>query len=515
MDILSDLPDRIHGILAEGAKAGPDRIAITDERGVDWSYADMMSTVELVVTELKDLGIRAGDRVMIVCENSIAAIMLMYATSRLDAWGVMTNARLSDRELELIEQDSQPRRVLYTNVVSAEAAAHADAAGAEPVQFSGIGEVRITKQNDAVKAEETHQDGAKQAAILIYTTGTTGHPKGVMLSHRNLCFVACRGARTRTIFPEDVSWCIMPISHSYGLVLLQQMLFAGGRVKIMPRFDVATTLDAIGSGEITIFNAVPALLSRVIAYVEKNGVVMQPNNLRYAYCGTAPLDLSLREKAEEIFGVVLHNGYGLTETSPSISRSIYEKGSGVINVGPAIPHVDIKVVDADGAEVAQGETGELLVKGPNVMLGYYGQPDLTSQVIDEDGYLHTGDLVSVNERGEIAIQGRSKELIIRSGFNVYPQEVEAALNAHSTVLNAAVIGIPVEGNEEIIAFVELVPEGSVDTAELAAFIEGQLARYKRPQRIFILERLPMAPNGKIRKHELKHYVEQPKIDARA
>jgi acyl-CoA synthetase (AMP-forming)/AMP-acid ligase II len=273
----------------------------------------------------------------------------------------------------------------------------------------------------------------------------------------------------------------------------------------MPRFDIEKTLGAVASGEVTILNAVPALLGRAIAFIEQNNLVMRPNRLRYAYSGTAPLDLLLREKAEQIFGVVLHNGYGLTETSPTISRTVYEKGSGEINIGCAIPGVTIKVVGVDGGEVAEGATGELLVKGPNVMLGYYRQPELTSEVIDAEGFLRTGDLVSLNASGEIAIQGRSKELIIRSGFNVYPQEVESALNAHPAVVNTAVVGFPAEGNEDIVAFVELVPGLSVEPEELATFIETALARYKRPQRIIVLPQLPMAPNGKIRKHELRNY----------
>jgi acyl-CoA synthetase (AMP-forming)/AMP-acid ligase II len=505
MDLLSNLPERIHRILDEGAQRGKWRIAITDESGVDWSYARIISAVEQVAIEMSDLGVRPGDRVMIVCENSIAAIVLMYAASRLDAWAVMTNARLSARELALIIEDSQPRRIFYTSVVSPDANSHAMQNGAAPIDFSGIGVVKVGEANKGAVPEKVFQDPAKQVAVLIYTTGTTGRPKGVMLSHRNLSFVAARGKRTNTIFADDVAWCIMPISHSYGLVLLQGMLFAGARLKIMPRFDIEKTLGAVASGEVTILNAVPALLGRAIAFIEQNNLVMRPNRLRYAYSGTAPLDLLLREKAEQIFGVVLHNGYGLTETSPTISRTVYEKGSGEINIGCAIPGVTIKVVGVDGGEVAEGATGELLVKGPNVMLGYYRQPELTSEVIDAEGFLRTGDLVSLNASGEIAIQGRSKELIIRSGFNVYPQEVESALNAHPAVVNTAVVGFPAEGNEDIVAFVELVPGLSVEPEELATFIETALARYKRPQRIIVLPQLPMAPNGKIRKHELRNY----------
>jgi acyl-CoA synthetase (AMP-forming)/AMP-acid ligase II len=215
----------------------------------------------------------------------------------------------------------------------------------------------------------------------------------------------------------------------------------------------------------------------------------------------------LRQNVERVFGVVLHNGYGLTETSPTISRTQYAKGSDEINIGPPISGVEIKIVGADGNEVEDGLPGELLVRGPNVMLGYYGQPELTADAIDEHGYLKTGDIVSRNARGEMIMQGRSKELIIRSGFNVYPPEIEAVLNTHPTVLNSAVVGRSVEGNEEIIAFVEPVPGSCIETDDLFTLIEEQLARYKKPQQIIVMPQLPVAPNGKIRKHDLKKYAE--------
>ncbi len=508
MDLLSNLPRRIHLILEEGAGRAASRIAFTDENGLDWSYRQVIDTVEAVAAEMRRLGIRPGDRVMIVCENSIAAIVLMYATSRLDAWAVMTNARLSQHELGLIETDCRPRRVFYTQAVSTEAEAHARSADADTEVFTGIGELKLGKLIESSASEPIHDDPAQQVAVLIYTTGTTGRPKGVMLSHRNLTFVACRGKRTETILSDDVGLCLMPISHSYGLTTMQGMLFAGGRLKIMPRFSLTRAIDAVKDGDLTIFTAVPALLTRVVAHVEQTGITLTPNRLRYVYTGSAPLDLSLRRSVERIFGVVLHNGYGLSETSPTISRTQYEKGTDEINIGPPIPGIRIKIVGPDGQEVPDGSPGELLVQGPNVMLGYYGQQELTDAAIDRDGYLRTGDIVSRNDRGELVIQGRSKELIIRSGFNVYPIEVEAVLNAHPSVLNSAVVGRAVEGNEEIVAFVEFVPGASTEVAELLTYLDTQLARYKKPQRIVALAQLPVAPNGKIRKHDLKKYAEE-------
>jgi len=504
LDFLAELPCRIHKILEEGATFGDSRTAFTDENGIDWSFRRLIDTVEAVSVEMRALGVRPGDRVMIICENSIGAIVLLYAASRLDAWAVLANARLSKHELSLIEEDCEPRRIFRTHAIASEP--NAEDGDADVQKFTGIGNVAVGPLNESSQPEVVQEGPAEQVAVLVYTTGTTGRPKGVMLSHRNLIFVSSRGRRTQSLSPDDVALCVMPISHSYGLVLMQGMLYAGARMKIMPRFSLQEALDAVRGGELTVFNAVPAMLARVVAHVEQTGEKLTPNNLRYVYTGTAPLDLSLRKNVERLFGVVLQNGYGLTETSPTISRSHYAIGTDDVHIGPPIQGVEVRIVGPDGRDVPDGTPGELLVRGPNVMLGYYRQPKATAEVIDEDGYLHTGDIVSRNEKGELVIQGRSKELIIRSGFNVYPPEVEAALNAHPSILNSAVVGRRVEGNEEIIAFVEMLPKRQCVEDEIKNFLKSRLAQYKLPQQIIVMQDLPVAPNGKIKKNDLKKYL---------
>ena len=270
VDYLTSLPRRIHLIVDEGAKAGASRPALTDERGIVWSYRRLIDTIEAVAGDLARLGIRPGDRVMVVGENSIGAIVLMYAASRLDAWAVMTSARLGPHELDAIEGDCKPRRVFYTHGISAEADAAACRRGAEAEAFTGIGAIKVGKLEASAVPEEVYEDPARQVAVLIYTTGTTGRPKGVMLSHRNLAYVAGRGKRTNTLFPEDVTLCVMPISHSYGLTLLQGMLFVGAHLRIMPRFSLTQAIDAVVNGSLTAFNAVPAMLSRIIGSMMRN-----------------------------------------------------------------------------------------------------------------------------------------------------------------------------------------------------------------------------------------------------
>ncbi len=341
-------------------------------------------------------------------------------------------------------------------------------------------------------------------ATIIYTSGTTGRPKGVMLSHANLVFVASQGKRTGRILPEDVSLCLMPISHSYGLTTMQGMLFAGGRQHLMARFSVSGVAQLILAQTLTVLMAVPAVYSRLINFAKTQDRRLVPNRLRYLYTGTAPLDLTLRRQSEDVLGVVMQNGYGLTETSPTISRSGFALGSDETHIGVPIPGVEVRIAaPGTGEPVAAGTPGELLVRGPNVMVGYYRRPDLTRAVIDADGFFATGDIARQAEDGALHLEGRAKELIIRPGFNVYPQEIEAELNAHPGVFASAVVGRDVENDEEIIAFVELAPGQPVTARALAEFIAPRLTPYKRPQLIVILDALPLSPNAKILKHELK------------
>lgn len=496
------LPDRIHEILERGASHGGDRTAFIDENGERWTYDAVLAAVSAVGSELGSLGVRPGDRVMVVGENCIAFIVLMYALSRLDAWAIMVNSRLGEHEISLIESDCKPRLRLYTHLVSPQADVHADRSGASVFKFGEIGEIRIGPLDEQAAAEPVYEDSARQAAVLIYTTGSTGKPKGVMLSHRNLLYVAQPAVRGNPNRLDDVALCVMPVSHSYGLTLMQGLLYAGSSMRIMPRFDVEKAIELVRSGELTLFFAVPAMLAKVMAHIEATGKSLQPNRIRYAYTGTAPLSLDMRHKIEREFGVVLHNGYGLTETSPTISRTDYAKGTDEISIGKPIPGIEVRIVDAKGRDVGPGETGELIIKGPNVMLGYYNRPAQTAEVMTEDGFLRTGDIAGFDPQGNIVLCGRSKEIIIRSGFNIYPAEIEDVINSHPAILQSAVVGQQVDNNENIVAFVELKPGASVEPSEIIRYVGDNLASYKKPQQVILLDSIPVAPNGKVLKSVL-------------
>jgi long-chain acyl-CoA synthetase len=503
-----NLPSRIHEVLEEGAQIGVNRIAFIDECGEKWSYYDMKAAVEVAAGKLTELGVRPGDRIMLVCENSIAGILITLAASRIDAITAIINSRQSAREIDAIREDCAPRRVIYTDIVSRSAAEHANRHETKDYDFGRVGLLKVSENNEDCEPLERFEDPAKQVAVLIYTTGTTGRPKGVMLSHRNLGFIAVRGKRMGNMGPADVSLCLMPIAHSYGFAQVIASIYAATRMIVMPRFDLEKVLDLIESGTLTGFAAVPALYAKIIDSCEKTGRSLMPNALRSLLVGTAPLDLTLRRSIEDLFGVVVVNGYGLTETSPTISRSLYQFGSESVDIGAPVAGVETKLVDEDGKEVARGEPGELWVRGPNVMVGYFGNPEATAAIFDDEGFMNTGDVVRQSEGGIMTIEGRTKELIIKSGFNVYPVEVEAQLNAHPAVLNSAVVGCMWKGDETVVAFVEGVPGARVNPEKIRDFVREKLTAYKVPSHIYVVETLPYSPNAKILKKILKERADQ-------
>jgi acyl-CoA synthetase (AMP-forming)/AMP-acid ligase II len=262
-------------------------------------------------------------------------------------------------------------------------------------------------------------------------------------------------------------------------------------------------LRAIGEDRLTILQGVPAMYARLLE-LAGGAATPLPSQLRFIYAGGSPLDPTLKQQVEQLFGLPLHNGYGMTESSPTISQTRLDAPRADTSVGTAIPGIEVRIVDASDADVAPGIAGELWVRGPNVMKGYYREPALTAAAMRPGGWLNTGDMARQDPDGALFIVGRTKELIIRSGFNVYPMEVETALNAHPGVTQSAVVGRAVAGgNEEVVAFVELDPRRPPSVQELSDYLAQRLSPYKCPSRIVIMAALPAAATGKILKGRLK------------
>jgi len=501
--ILAELPDRISDVIKPFVRHSPDHPALV-QGDVTWTYAKLAAVAADATLILQLYDIRPGDRVMIVSENCLAIAALIFAASEIDAWSVVVNPRLSAREVDVIREHSGARRVFYTVEVSDAARQHADRHNADITVLRGLGTLGVGRLNRETAPEPVEADRSRQVAALVYTSGTTGNPKGVMLTHRNLLFSARVAAAQRE--PTDKAYCVLPISHIVGFSnILIASLMAGATVQLEPRFDPAALVSAIANDGITHMFGVPATYQRLLEYKAVAGMNRLPHGrLRRLAVAGAPLDLALKSKIEAEFGLSLRNGYGITECAPAIAGVRADAARSDDAVGSLITGIETRLIKpGSGDAVAPGEVGELHVRGPNVMRGYYRAPEATAAVIDAEGWFNTGDLAQF-DGDTLYIVGRSKELIIRSGFNVYPAEVEAVLNEHPAVVQSAVIGRPVPGNEEVVAYVQLFPGSATTPADLMAHAARLLAPYKRPSEIIMLDTLPAASTGKILKHRLAY-----------
>ena len=499
--ILESLPNRIHQVFHHHVVATPDSVALIED-GETLTYRQFDRAVTGTTNALRERGIRAGDRVLIVSENCMSLACLLFAASRLDAWAIVANPRLSPRELDQIREHSGARRVFFTADVSEEAAAHASRLGASITDVGPLYGIGVSAINEDAIAEPVEADGAKQVAVLIYTSGTTGTPKGVMLTHRNLLFSAKTTALHRDMTAADNQYCVLPISHIVGISLLIMTLMVGARVRLVAKYSPAALVKAMAEEGITLLNGVPATYQRLLEYKATAGLPrLDRGALRLIAVAGAPLDLELKARVEKELGLPLSNGFGITECSPGISGVRSDAPRDDNAVGRLLPGLEARIVRRDGSIVTNGDIGELHVRGPNVMRGYYRAADLTAKAIDKQGWFNTGDLARFEE-DVLFIVGRTKEMIIRSGFNVYPAEIEAIISTHPAVVQCAVVGRRVEGNEEVVAFVQLLKGSHATAADVMAHIAPQLTSYKRPSEIILMDTLPATSTGKLLKHKL-------------
>ncbi len=501
------LPDRICDVVKPWAEHSADRMALVESAG-SWSYRQLDAVVDETQSWLRSQGVRPGDRVMIVGENCRAFVAILLASAGIDAWPVLVNARLSPREVDEIQKHCGARRVLYTISVSPNAADHAKRHGAVVEEWDGFGPVGIGPLAKDVEPEPLEVNVTDRVAALIYTSGTTGVPKGVMLSHKNLLFMAEGSAKVRSVSPQDRVYGVLPMSHAVGLsVVLLGSLIAGATLYLTPRFDPMTARVTLEKDQMTLLLGTPAIFSQFLQYAKLRKISsLKFPDLRIISSSGAPLDFATKLGIEGLFGMVLHNGYGVTECSPTIALTRPESPRSDTSIGAPFPGVEIKLVSDDGQMAPVGEVGELRVRGPNIMKGYYRAPEETAAAVDAQGWFNTRDLARL-EDGNLFIVGRTKDLIVHRGFNVYPAEVEAVLNAHPAVVQSAVVGRSSQGDEEVVAFVQLLSDSMLRADELAQYAALHLAQYKRPSQIVLVTTLPVTPTGKIVKGELKKLAE--------
>lgn len=479
---------QIDGLLRASAARSPEAIALIDHDGSTWSFAALLQAAQQIAADLRGEGVQPGDRVLLVTENCAALCAHIFACSMVGAWAVPVNARMTAPELERIIAHATPRFGFFFDGVSADAKDHAARLGA-----TGSPARAVLGPSDPAEEEGV--------AVLLYTTGTTGTPKGVMLTHDNLVFAGKTSARTRGIEAGDIVYGALPLTHVFGMAsMLMASTHAGATIRLEARFAPAKLYAALKEG-VTILPAVPQMHALLMQYTAEQGVgSIAGGPLRYVSSGAAPLDPVWKRKAEAFYGIALQNGYGMTETTAGVCTTKSKMGDPDISVGPALPGVEIAIDET--AEGGGDGVGEVLTRGPHIMLGYFRNPEATAAAL-QDGWMRTGDLGKIDDQQRLHILGRSKELIIRGGFNIYPPEVEAAFNDHPAVVQSAVIGRRTEtGDEEVLAFVQTPAPESVSAEELRAFVEPRLTAYKRPAQIIIAQSLPAAPTGKLLKHKL-------------
>ena len=451
---------RVEEFLTDQVARAPMAAALSDSTGEKWTFADLDAASDALADRLQGAGVAAQDRVLMLAENCAAAVAALFAAWKLGAVIIPFNARQTRAEVARIIHHATPAAVLTTSAVSSDAAAHAEDLSA--TEISGkFGTLHLATPGASNPDADLHD-----VAVLLYTTGTTGDPKGVMLTHANVRFGGNASATLRGINPGDVVYGVLPLTHVFGLCsVMTASCCAGAEIRLEARFSAEKLYTALTTG-VNFLSAVPQMHALLMQYTKEQGLTqLNSETLRYVSSGAAPLDPTWKRKAEAFYGVAIQNGYGMTESTAGISATSNPLGSPDISVGPSLPGVETKIDDT--VEGGSNGKGEVLTRGAHVMKGYYKNPEETAKVLGQDGWLRTGDLGTFDEHGHLHILGRSKELIIHGGFNVYPPEVEAAINDHPQVIQAAVVGRSTGNDEEVLAFVQIAEGDTLDPQDLS------------------------------------------------
>lgn len=485
----------IYSLIRESCDLAPNQLALVDTART-LSYGELDSAIQSTANYLLELGVNKTAPIMVVGENSIALCVLLLASAKLNICVVMENARRVHPEICKIIDHSCPSHIFFLHENSDDAKNHALHFGADIISYPELGQfgLRVSQSVDSKSVPGN-------VAALIYTTGSTGNPKGVMLTHENLSYIARMMKRYRGVSHSDRIYAVLPFTHVMGCAsVLLGGLHSGATLFIRAKFNITDCVECLVKEQITMMQGAPAMFSKVLEYCNLNNIGPF-KSLRFLAAGGAPLNKNLKSDIFMKFGVQLHNGYGLTEAA-SICWTRTDEFCEDDSVGRPLEGVEILFRDASLKQVGDGHVGELWCRGPNLMQGYFDEPELTKHAIDGCGWFNTQDLGYRGQDGRIYIVGRTKELIIKSGFNVYPLEIEALLNAHPFVMHSAVMGRAVGGNEEIHAFVELKEAEKGECGVLKEYLSKNLSPYKRPDQIHVLKSLPLSPNGKVLKSQL-------------
>jgi long-chain acyl-CoA synthetase len=495
------MSENLATILTETAARHGDRTAFKLD-DVELTYAALDGSSARIAALLKAKGLEPGDRVGLMLPNVPYFPAIYYAILRSGAVVVPMNVLLKGREVAFFLKDSGAKLLFDWHDFSEAAEKGAAEAGAECITVKPGEFEQLVMEHEPDTG--TVERAADDTAVILYTSGTTGTPKGAELTHANLrqnCTVASRTLGEFT--PDDVLLGALPLFHSFGQTCTMNCgVLTGACVTMLPRFDPEKALEIIERDRVTVFQGVPTMYNAMLHANRADST--DASCLRICNSGGAAIPLELIRGFEDKFGCAILEGYGLSETSPVASFNHPDRERKPGSIGTPIEGVEMQVWDDDDNEVPQGEVGEIVIRGHNIMKGYWERPDATAEAITADGWFHTGDMARVDEDGYFFIVDRKKDLIIRGGYNVYPREIEEVLYEHPAVQEAAVIGVPDESlGEEVGAALVLKKGESLDADEVKAYVREQVAAYKYPRKVWFVDDLPKGPTGKILKREIE------------
>lgn len=498
-------------LLSSRARLTPDREALleleTDRR---YTYAELNARANRAANWLLASGVGAGDRISILAHNSVVYLDLFYGAAKIGAVFAPLNWRLVAQELVYIVNDCTPRLLICGSEFAAtlaEMRPHIDVACYATLDGADVpGAVAYETAVAAVSSAEPPRPAALAGELphcILYTSGTTGKPKGAVIPQRQVIWNCINTVVSWGLTQDDVSPVFTPMFHAGGLfAFLTPLLYAGGRIVLARGFDVDASLRVIVDERCTVILGVPTLFQ---LWLNAEGFAqLDFSHVRFFISGGAPCPVPLMAQWRAATGTVFRQGYGLSEVGPNCfsmtdAESVPKSGS----VGKSIFHSEMRLVDEQGNDVAVGETGELLIRGPHVCSGYLNNPDATAKAL-RDGWFHTGDMARQDTDGFFYIAGRFKDMIISGGENVYAAEVEAAFLEHTAVQECALIGRPDEKWGEVGLMIVVLKPGQAATAdELRAHCQARLAKYKVPKEVIFAVELPHSPYGKVEKAKLR------------
>ena len=491
----------LSSVLANAAANHGDRPAVRLDDLV-LSYSQLRDAAGRAAALLSSLGVVHGGRVGVMLPNVPAFPIVFYGALAAGAIVVPMNPLLKSREVEHYVGDSGANVLFVWHEAAAEAAKGAAGTGTQILEVDEP-DLHSLLAGFAPAPSKADQAGDEDDAVILYTSGTTGIPKGAELTHANLTRNAELAAATMlTAGPGDVLMGCLPLFHVFGLTCgLNATIVSGGTLTLLPRFNPGKALEIIGRDQVTVFEGVPTMYAAMLHH--PGPAAVDTSSLRTCISGGASMPLEIMRGFEQTFGCMILEAYGLSETSPVASFNHPDRERKPGSIGTPLEGVEMRVVDGEGASLPAGEVGEIAIRGHNIMKGYWGKPEATAEAIP-DGWFRTGDLAKVDSDGYFFIVGRQKDLIIRGGYNVYPREVEEALHEHQAVAEVAVIGIPhAELGEEIGAAVQLKPGATATPEELRAFARERVAAYKYPRLVWLVRELPIGATGKILHREVQ------------